>query len=640
MSEDELSDCFEEPNMEIQIKTLMGTTFDMKVSAMDTIADIKKKIYRIEGIPTFQQNLIYQSRDLKDFNRLVDAGISNGATLTLVISMKGGPISTRRLSVTCEHHVMLKELKELLENTREEITPGSKVSVLVFKEGDVINLLRVIENDDGSYSPYSEKPISPPSKPTRRGSRMGIFERLIEDNEMSTKLSNLRKKMEEVNSRKQGNSSKDVSDASLPKLDVSGEAAGFSNGKRNSLSFKFLEHCRNELLDNSDLKIFEKNSEEDNEEEIALKDKHRSKPHKHRQTKSLFSESKGACSYIKQNYARINKKSRDLQLREETSQVPSSRSELSAALAEKIGVFDEDTFTQSLPMPSANRIHLTRLVLSESSESPKSSSDGIELEENVQDLWEIHEPASERLKHSATCKVGVLKRRQSLDYTFDSIKNVPKGEIGNYPCENSDFEVCSSNMYHIPQFMSPSSALPPHHTQKEPSLHDYYFTKSERSPLYSRSDSESLSAINSKSEDITKDKFDILDSCSSIQRLQNESLECDNLFSLDEQGFDDLHGYCNLGCPSDLLGEKIANVSSNNEKQLELPPVIKKKARCNKCNRKLNITNIYNCRCGKIFCSQHRYSEVHRCSYDYKLEGRMFLEQQNPRVTAEKINKI
>lgn len=49
MSDDGLSDYFEEPSMEIQIKTLMGTSFDMKVSSTDTIGDIKRKIFRVEG---------------------------------------------------------------------------------------------------------------------------------------------------------------------------------------------------------------------------------------------------------------------------------------------------------------------------------------------------------------------------------------------------------------------------------------------------------------------------------------------------------------------------------------------------------------------------------------------------------------
>lgn len=44
--------------------------------------------------------------------------------------------------------------------------------------------------------------------------------------------------------------------------------------KSNSLTYKLLSQC-NDLLDNMDLKICEKNFEEENEEEIALKDKHR-----------------------------------------------------------------------------------------------------------------------------------------------------------------------------------------------------------------------------------------------------------------------------------------------------------------------------------------------------------------------------
>lgn len=56
MSEDDFSDGFsseyvrlEDPNMEINIKSLMGTTLNIKVSPKETIADVKRKIYRIEG---------------------------------------------------------------------------------------------------------------------------------------------------------------------------------------------------------------------------------------------------------------------------------------------------------------------------------------------------------------------------------------------------------------------------------------------------------------------------------------------------------------------------------------------------------------------------------------------------------------
>lgn len=84
--------------------------------------------------------------------------------------------------------------------------------------------------------------------------------------------------------------------------------------------------------------------------------------------------------------------------------------EMGAKLAEQLHLLDEepntDVYGESLSVSTRNRLHLARLVLaSEGAERPKSSPDSIELEEHAQDVWEIHESASERLKHSATCKV-------------------------------------------------------------------------------------------------------------------------------------------------------------------------------------------------------------------------------------------
>jgi AN1-type zinc finger and ubiquitin domain-containing protein 1 len=38
----------------------------------------------------------------------------------------------------------------------EHLPPGCRVTVLVFREGEQIDLFRVIENEDGTYSPLSE----------------------------------------------------------------------------------------------------------------------------------------------------------------------------------------------------------------------------------------------------------------------------------------------------------------------------------------------------------------------------------------------------------------------------------------------------------------------------------------------------
>ncbi|GFG31446.1 hypothetical protein Cfor_07803 [Coptotermes formosanus] len=64
------------------------------------------------------------------------------------------------------------------------------------------------------------------------------------------------------------------------------------------------------------------------------------------------------------------------------------------------------------------------------------------------------------------------------------------------------------------------------------------------------------------------------------------------------------------------------------------------RSRCSECRKRLNITNVYTCRCDKLFCAAHRYSELHNCTFDYKNDGRKILERTNPLVTAQKLPKI
>lgn len=65
-----------------------------------------------------------------------------------------------------------------------------------------------------------------------------------------------------------------------------------------------------------------------------------------------------------------------------------------------------------------------------------------------------------------------------------------------------------------------------------------------------------------------------------------------------------------------------------------------RRKRCALCLRKIGIVNSYSCRCGRNFCSRHRYAEVHACPFDYKAEARRTLIDSNPVVTAPKLPKI
>ncbi|CAL8082478.1 unnamed protein product [Orchesella dallaii] len=65
----------------------------------------------------------------------------------------------------------------------------------------------------------------------------------------------------------------------------------------------------------------------------------------------------------------------------------------------------------------------------------------------------------------------------------------------------------------------------------------------------------------------------------------------------------------------------------------------KKKNRCQLCRKKVGLTG-FECRCGGLFCSVHRYSDKHDCTFDYRQLGAEEIRKNNPVVVGEKIHKI
>jgi len=61
--------------------------------------------------------------------------------------------------------------------------------------------------------------------------------------------------------------------------------------------------------------------------------------------------------------------------------------------------------------------------------------------------------------------------------------------------------------------------------------------------------------------------------------------------------------------------------------------------RCWSCNKKVGLLG-FKCRCDYVFCSLHRYSDKHACSFDYKAMAKANLQKANPVVMAPKVNKI
>jgi hypothetical protein len=58
-------------------------------------------------------------------------------------------------------------------------------------------------------------------------------------------------------------------------------------------------------------------------------------------------------------------------------------------------------------------------------------------------------------------------------------------------------------------------------------------------------------------------------------------------------------------------------------------------ASCSLCKKKHSFS--FKCKCGKIFCSLHRYSDRHSCTFDYAEQHKKTLRSQLPLVNGEKV---
>jgi predicted nucleic acid binding AN1-type Zn finger protein len=58
-----------------------------------------------------------------------------------------------------------------------------------------------------------------------------------------------------------------------------------------------------------------------------------------------------------------------------------------------------------------------------------------------------------------------------------------------------------------------------------------------------------------------------------------------------------------------------------------------------RCRKKVGLTG-FKCKCGHLFCGQHRYAEAHDCDFDYKGMQREKLTAANPVIQAAKVERI
>uniref|UniRef100_A0A1I7T8C4 AN1-type domain-containing protein n=1 Tax=Caenorhabditis tropicalis TaxID=1561998 RepID=A0A1I7T8C4_9PELO len=71
----------------------------------------------------------------------------------------------------------------------------------------------------------------------------------------------------------------------------------------------------------------------------------------------------------------------------------------------------------------------------------------------------------------------------------------------------------------------------------------------------------------------------------------------------------------------------------------DAPAPVKKANRCHMCKKRVGLTG-FSCRCGGLYCGDHRYDQAHNCQFDYKTMERETIRKNNPVVVSDKVQRI
>lgn len=82
-----------------------------------------------------------------------------------------------------------------------------------------------------------------------------------------------------------------------------------------------------------------------------------------------------------------------------------------------------------------------------------------------------------------------------------------------------------------------------------------------------------------------------------------------------------------------------SGLSSSSTVSSTLVPPRVKRVRCAECHKKVGL-NGFKCKCGGIYCGEHRHVGGHVCKYDHKATEREHLTRENPIVQGDKLDRL
>ena len=586
------------------IETLTGTSFEMKVSPFETIISIKAKLQQLEGIPATQQHLLYNNSELPNNYSLYECDVPDGATLKLVLSMRGGPINTRKIPI---HDDSTRELQEVVERSKDEllehIPEGGHVTVLVFRDGDQINLYHVLERPDGSYSPLSDSWSGSSIRNLfAEQDDPEVQERLNENANTMSKMQEIRNKIQDkqnkkTNSNRQGDKIKRPKSKGL-KLD---------NKNKNLPPIKKLENADKELPSN-DLEFRNLTSmsqiqrSSNHFQSSKLLNRREPLPRVRDRKKSTidFFETPPSTATFNNSHGRLsNNNFNNNHAKYEHSNLPTRVKNNKKLISVDVNELKKtvDGHEGLSPRLVTNQNRLNRSLTSMSNSDKLTDS----LNNDIFDRQRLFSPLSPTFLTSPIneSKSG-RKKSGNKNERLKEDDNRLKSQEPFTPSPSDNFRVPYLNINNDRNFLADSKVV----KDLEDSLFSPEPRGLEKRLLHSR---------RGRLKSIT----------SPVRRSVLASPKLNSPRT-----------------PKSSAGKLRPTYQTrplSGPKRKKTP-----KKRCGQadCRKKLNLTNSFSCRCEKTFCPLHRHPESHSCTYDYKTEGRKLLEAANPLVTVPKLPKI